>query len=54
MSVVDPNYYVIGSRSVSGGNYGRNNYAEIWMYSRALDTTERQAVETYLKTKWGL
>jgi hypothetical protein len=35
------------------GQYMQGDIAEILVFSRALNTTERQAVETYLRTKWG-
>ena len=38
---------------VSGEHLFGGEIFEVFMYDRALDTTERQQVESYLKTKWG-
>ena len=37
----------------SVGSYLRGDIAEILVYPTALSTTNRQAVESYLRTKWG-
>ena len=42
-----------GSRGAAGGaQYWFGSIAEVVVYSRALTTTERQQLETYLRTKW--
>jgi hypothetical protein len=37
-----------------GGVYDSGDYGEILFYNSALNTTERQQVESYLAQKWGL
>lgn len=37
-----------------GTGYFEGDIAEIIIYSRALDTVEREAVEDYLRTKWAV
>jgi hypothetical protein len=40
--------------SLSGGSFWNGAIAEVVIYSRALTTSERQAVERYLGKKWGI
>jgi hypothetical protein len=40
--------------SLSGGSYWNGAIGEAIIYSRALTTSERQSVERYLGTKWGI
>jgi hypothetical protein len=35
------------------GAFASTNIGEILFYNSALSTTDRQAVELYLKNKWG-
>lgn len=39
--------------SATGGNTGDVDLGEVLAYAAAVSTTDRQAIEGYLKTKWG-
>jgi hypothetical protein len=42
----------IGS-DMYGTRYGNGKFREVLLYNRALSTTERVQVETYLRAKWA-
>ena len=46
--------YGIGNDSGKEGNYWTGYVSEVLVYNSALSTTNRQAVEAYLATKWGI
>lgn len=52
-----PTSCIIGAHN-SGGTpvtaYANNNYAEIIIYNNALSLDDREQVESYLSTKWGV
>jgi hypothetical protein len=43
----------IGANQSAGFQFFQGDIAEVIAYNRVLTTTERQQVESYLKTKWG-
>jgi hypothetical protein len=46
--------YSLGAVQYSSGEYFIGDYAEILVFTTALSTTDRQAVESYLASKWNI
>ncbi|RMD82315.1 MAG: hypothetical protein D6820_03875 [Lentisphaerae bacterium] len=52
LTTSDPATAKFLSKDRSFGNYWKGEIAEVIMYSKVLDNTTRQQIETYLKEKW--
>jgi hypothetical protein len=50
--VIATNYWDIG-HNANGGEFAQCDIAELILYPTALNDTDRQSVQSYLKAKWG-